>query len=62
MLDIDYGKIIARNLKRIAYEHDRTQADISRDLDISKTTKGCVYMSLTTRHVQRATKIKGFET
>lgn len=38
MLDIDYGKIIAKNLKRIAYEHDRTQADIARDLNISKTT------------------------
>lgn len=34
----DYGKIISKNLKRIAYEHNRTQADIARALNINKTT------------------------
>lgn len=34
----EYAKIIAKNLKRIAYESKRTQADISRDLHISKAT------------------------
>ena len=32
------GKIIAKNLKRLAYDHQKTQADISKDLHISKTT------------------------
>ena len=34
----DYGRIIAKNLKRLAYEKNKTQADIARDLNISKTT------------------------
>ena len=34
----EYGKIIAKNLKRIAYDHGKSQADISRDLNISKQT------------------------
>lgn len=34
----EYGKIISKNLKRICYERQKTQADISRDLNISKTT------------------------
>lgn len=34
----DYGQIIGKNLKRLAYESGKTQADISRDLKISKTT------------------------
>ena len=33
-----YGKIVGKNLKRIAYEHHKTQADIARDLKISKAT------------------------
>ena len=33
-----YGRIIGKNLKRIAYEHGKTQADIARDLKISKST------------------------
>ena len=36
--DTDYGKIIARNLKRLCFEHGKTQADVARDLKISKTT------------------------
>ena len=34
----DYGKVIAANLKAIAYENDRTQADICRDLHLSDST------------------------
>lgn len=34
----EYGKIIAKNLKRIAYEHNKTQADISRELNITQST------------------------
>lgn len=37
-MDKDYGKIISQNLKRIAYENDRTQADICRDLKLSDST------------------------
>ena len=38
MNEEDYGRIIAKNLKRIAYENGKSQADISRDLNISKQT------------------------
>lgn len=38
MTSSEYGKIISKNLKRIAYEHQRTQADISRDLKIKQST------------------------
>lgn len=38
MSDNDYAKIIAKNLKRIAAEHEKTQADISRDLHINHST------------------------
>lgn len=38
MTQDEYAKIIAKNLKRIAYENDKTQADISRDLNINKQT------------------------
>lgn len=34
----DYGKIISQNLKRIAYENDRTQSDICRDLKLNDST------------------------
>ena len=37
-MDKEYGKIIAQNLKRIAYDNDRTQADICRDLKLSDST------------------------
>jgi len=36
--DEDYGKIVAKNLKRIFVEHDKTQAQVAKDLGISKTT------------------------
>lgn len=38
MIINDYGKIISKNLKRIAYEKGKSQADMSRDLGIPKTT------------------------
>lgn len=34
----EYAKITAKNLKRILYEHDKTQADVCRDLGINKGT------------------------
>lgn len=34
----EYGKIISKNLKRIMYERNKTQADVARDLGISKAT------------------------
>lgn len=34
----DYGRIISKNLKRIMYDHQKTQADIAKDLNISKAT------------------------
>lgn len=34
----DYGKIIAKNLRELAFYHEKTQAEISRDLNISKAT------------------------
>ncbi len=34
----EYGKIISKNLKRIAYEHQKSQADIARDLGIKQGT------------------------
>lgn len=34
----EYGKVIAKNLKRIAYEHKKTQADIARDLHLNQGT------------------------
>lgn len=38
MTEMEYTKLVARNLKRIAYENGKTQADIARDLHISKAT------------------------
>lgn len=34
----EYGKIISRNLRRIASDANKTQADIARDLRINKAT------------------------
>lgn len=34
----EYGKIISKNLKRIAYENQKTQADIARDLGLKQAT------------------------
>lgn len=34
----EYGKVIARNLRNLMHEHQKSQADVSRDLGISKAT------------------------
>lgn len=34
----EYAKVIAKNLKRIAYEHQKSQADIARDLKLKQAT------------------------
>lgn len=33
-----YANTIARNLKRLAYDHNKTQADMAKDLNINKQT------------------------
>lgn len=38
MSEKEYAKIIARNLRNIAFNAGKTQADISRDLQINKAT------------------------
>ena len=38
MSDNEYAKVIAKNLKRIAAEHEKSQADIARDLHINQGT------------------------
>lgn len=38
MTDKEYRKVLARNIKRIAYENHKTQADIVRDLNLKQTT------------------------
>lgn len=38
MAQEEYAKVIAKNLKRIAYEHHKTQADIARDLKLKQAT------------------------
>lgn len=34
----EYRKIVAANLRRIMYDREKTQADLSRDLKINKST------------------------
>ena len=38
MTDAEYRKLIARNLKRIAYDNHKTQSDIVRDLKLKQPT------------------------
>ena len=38
MTDAEYRKLIARNIKRIAYENHKSQADIVRDLNLKQPT------------------------
>ena len=38
MTSTEYGKILSKNLKRIAYENQKTQADIARDLGLKQVT------------------------
>ena len=37
-MDKEYGKVIAKNLKRIAFDNNRTQADLCRDLNLKDST------------------------
>lgn len=34
----EYGKVIAKNIRRIMYDTGKTQADVAKDLKISKAT------------------------
>ena len=34
----DFGKIISKNLKRLAFERQKAQVDIARDLNLNKAT------------------------
>ena len=38
MTEKAYAKLVARNLRNIAVQNDKTQADIARDLNLSKAT------------------------
>lgn len=38
MTEKEYAQVIAKNLKRIAYEHEKTQAQIAQELGIHKAT------------------------
>lgn len=38
MTEQEYSKIIAKNLKRIMFEHEKSQADVCRELNINKAT------------------------
>lgn len=38
MSEQDYAKLVAKNLRRIMYEHGKTQAEVAKDLNISKAT------------------------
>lgn len=38
MSEREYAKIIAKNLRNIMFDADKTQADMSKDLKISKAT------------------------
>lgn len=38
MSEQEYAKVFAKNLRNIMHVHQKTQADLSRDLKISKTT------------------------
>lgn len=50
----EYAKVIAKNLKRIAYEHKKSQADICRDL---KLRQGTVSSWMVGKRVPRMDKI-----
>lgn len=38
MTEKEYAKIVAQNLRRIAYEYNKTQVEIARDLGLNKAT------------------------
>ena len=37
----EYSQIVAKNLKRIMYEHGKSQTQVSKDLNINKSTLSC---------------------
>ena len=38
MTNEEYGRIIAKNLKRISYEHHKSQMEIAKDLGLKQST------------------------
>ena len=38
MTSLEYGKIISKNLKRIAYDNQKSQSDIARELGLKQAT------------------------
>lgn len=40
MTNEEYGKIIAKNLKRLAYYTEKSQVEIAKELGVSKATLG----------------------
>lgn len=50
----DYGKVFSKNLKRIAYDRGKTQADIARDLHFKQ---GTVSTWMTGTRVPRMDKV-----
>jgi len=38
MTEQEYAKVVARNLRRLAFINDKTQMDMSRDLNINQST------------------------
>lgn len=38
MTEQEYAKVIAKNLKRLAYDHGKSQVEIARDLQINPAT------------------------
>ena len=41
MTENEYAKVIAKNLRRLAFLHDKSQMDISRELGINQSTLSC---------------------
>lgn len=41
MTEEEYGKVIARNLRRLAFINDKTQIEIAKDLGINQSTLSC---------------------
>lgn len=38
MTEQEYSKIVAKNLRRLAFIHDKTQMDMSRELGVNQST------------------------
>jgi len=37
----EYSKVVAANLRRLAYDHGKTQMDIAKDLGVNQATVSC---------------------